>query len=61
MTDHTNTRMQRLGHRTPLDVAEPEQLVLVEYVSGGRVASFDVITSFVCLVLAGSSLRRPLQ
>jgi enoyl-CoA hydratase len=30
--------MQRLGYRTPADVAEPEQLVLVEYVSGGRVA-----------------------
>ena len=47
MTVHTNTRMQRLGYRMPLDVAEPEQLVLVEYVSSGRVASFDVITSFV--------------
>jgi enoyl-CoA hydratase len=30
--------MQRLGYRKPDDVAEPEQLVLVEYVSGGRVA-----------------------
>ena len=38
MTDHTDTRMQQLGYRKPLDVAEPEQLVLVEYVSGGRVA-----------------------
>ena len=32
------TRMQRLGYRKPDDVAEPEQLVLVEYVSDGRVA-----------------------
>ena len=32
------TRMQRIGYRTPDDVAEPEQPVLVEYVSGGRVA-----------------------
>ncbi len=32
------TRMQRLGYRKPADVAEPDQLVLVEYVSGGRVA-----------------------
>ena len=38
MTDNTVTRMQRLGYRKPDDVAEPEQLVLVEYVSGGRVA-----------------------
>ena len=38
MTDHTDTRIQRLGYRKPADVAEPEQLVLVEYVSGGRVA-----------------------
>jgi len=30
--------MERLGYRKPDDVAEPEQLVLVEYVSGGRVA-----------------------
>jgi enoyl-CoA hydratase len=30
--------MQRLGYRKPTDVAEPDQLVLVEYVSGGRVA-----------------------
>ena len=30
--------MQRIGYRTPADVAEPEQPVLVEYVSGGRVA-----------------------
>jgi len=38
MSDHTDTRIQRLGYRKPADVAEPEQLVLVEYVSGGRVA-----------------------
>jgi enoyl-CoA hydratase len=38
MTDNTVTRMQSLGYRKPDDVAEPEQLVLVEYVSGGRVA-----------------------
>jgi len=38
MTDSADTRIQRLGYRKPDDVAEPEQLVLVEYVSGGRVA-----------------------
>ena len=38
MTDNTETRIQRLGYRAPADVAEPDQLVLVEYVSGGRVA-----------------------
>ena len=38
MTDATDTRMKRLGYRPPPDVAEPDQLVLVEYVSGGRVA-----------------------
>ena len=38
MTDHNTTRMQRLGYRKPTDVAEPAQLVLVEYVSDGRVA-----------------------
>ncbi len=32
------TRMKRLGYRPPLDVEEPEQLVLEEYVSNGRVA-----------------------
>jgi enoyl-CoA hydratase len=30
--------MQRIGYRAPDDVAEPEQPVLIEYVSGGRVA-----------------------
>jgi enoyl-CoA hydratase len=38
MADNTDTRMQRLGYRKPADVAEPDQLVLVKYVSGGRVA-----------------------
>ena len=38
MIEHTNTPMQRLGYRKPDDVAEPEQLVLVEFVSAGRVA-----------------------
>jgi enoyl-CoA hydratase len=38
MSDDNVTRMQRLGYRKPEDVAEPDQLVLVEYVSGGRVA-----------------------
>jgi len=38
MPDTSDTRMKRLGYRTPADVAEPDQLVLVEYVSGGRVA-----------------------
>ena len=38
MTDNTETRMQRLGYRKPADVVEPEQLVLVEYLSGGRIA-----------------------
>ncbi|MBK5107114.1 MAG: enoyl-CoA hydratase/isomerase family protein [Anaerolineales bacterium] len=38
MTNNTDTRMKRLGYRPPADVAEPDQLVLVEYVSGGRVA-----------------------
>ena len=38
MTDNKDTRMQRLGYRKPADVAEPDHLVLVEYVSEGRVA-----------------------
>jgi enoyl-CoA hydratase len=38
MTDNNETRMQRLGYRTPTDVPEPKQLVLVDYVSEGRVA-----------------------
>ncbi len=32
------TRMQRMGYRKPLDIAEPEQPVLLEYVLDGRVA-----------------------
>ena len=32
------TRLQRIGYRTPSDEPEPNQLVLVDYVSGGRVA-----------------------
>ena len=38
MTKDNDTRMKRLGYRTPGNVAEPDQLVLIEYVSGGRVA-----------------------
>ncbi|MHC1769445.1 MAG: enoyl-CoA hydratase/isomerase family protein [Verrucomicrobiia bacterium] len=38
MTDNNGTRMQRLGYRTPARVAEPDKLVLVDYVSGERVA-----------------------
>ena len=38
MTDNSDTRIKRLGYRAPADVAEPDQLVLVEYASGGRVA-----------------------
>ena len=33
-----NTRMQQIGYRKPTDEAEPDQLVLVEYASSGRVA-----------------------
>ena len=38
MTGKKGTRIQRLGYRKPAAVPEPDQLVLVEYVSGGRVA-----------------------
>jgi len=38
MTDHLDTRMQQLGYRKPAEIAEPDQLVLVEYASEGRVA-----------------------
>ena len=38
MTTNTNTRMKRLGYRKPDDVAEPDELVLVDFVSDGRVA-----------------------
>ena len=32
------TRMQQIGYRAPIDTREPEQLILVEYVSDGRIA-----------------------
>jgi len=32
------TRMQRMGYFTPTDATEPDQLVLVDYVSGGCIA-----------------------
>ena len=38
MTGSEDTRMRQLGYRRPLEVPEPAQLVLVDYVSGGRVA-----------------------
>ena len=38
MTDSADTRMKRMGYRSPADVPEPKQLVLVEYVSSGRIA-----------------------
>jgi enoyl-CoA hydratase len=38
MVDNKYTRMQKLGYRPPTSDIEPDQLVLVEYVSGGRVA-----------------------
>jgi len=38
MIDSADTRLKRMGYRPPADVPEPDQLVLVEYVSGGRVA-----------------------
>ena len=38
MTGSEDTRMMQLGYRRPLEVPEPAQLVLVDYVSGGRVA-----------------------
>lgn len=37
MNDKTS-RIQKLGYRKPADVAEPEELVLLKYVSDGRVA-----------------------
>ena len=36
--NNPQTRMQRMGYRAPADVPEPEQLVLVDYVSEGRIA-----------------------
>jgi enoyl-CoA hydratase len=38
VTDTPTTHLQRIGYRTPDDVPEPDQPVLVEYLSGGRVA-----------------------
>ena len=38
MNNHSETRMSRLGYRPPLDVPEPEQLVLLEFVLEERVA-----------------------
>ncbi len=38
VADSPQTRMRRLGYRPPADEPEPDQLVLTEYVSGGRVA-----------------------
>jgi enoyl-CoA hydratase len=38
MTENYDTRMGRLGYRPPSDAAEPDQPVLVEYLSGGSVA-----------------------
>lgn len=38
MAEKNPTRLQRIGYRTPDEVAEPDQLVLVEYTSDGRVA-----------------------
>ena len=38
MTDNANTKMRKIGYRPPENVAEPDELVLVEYVSSGRVA-----------------------
>lgn len=37
-TTKPQTRMQQMGYRAPTDAKEPDQLVLVEYVSGGRIA-----------------------
>jgi hypothetical protein len=38
MGNHSETRMGRRGYRPPEDVAEPEQLVLLEFVLDERVA-----------------------
>lgn len=38
MSDKHDTRVQKLGYRKPAEVVEPDQLVLVEYVSDGSVA-----------------------
>ena len=38
MANNTQTRMQKMGYRAPANEPEPDQLVMVDYVSGGRVA-----------------------
>ena len=38
VSDDNDTRMKRLGYRPPTDAAEPDDLVLVEWLSDGRVA-----------------------
>jgi enoyl-CoA hydratase len=38
VTNNELTHMQRIGYRTPTEAVEPDQLVLAEYVSGGRIA-----------------------
>jgi enoyl-CoA hydratase len=38
VTDKRETHIQRMGYRTPADVGEPDQPVLVEFVTDGRVA-----------------------
>jgi enoyl-CoA hydratase/carnithine racemase len=38
MADKHETHIQRIGYRTPTEAVEPDQPVLVEFVSGGRVA-----------------------
>ncbi len=42
MTTSDGTRMQQLGYRAPDAVPEPEQLVLVDYVSEGRIAVITI-------------------
>ena len=42
MTADNGTRMQQLGYRAPDAVPEPEQLVLVDYVSEGRIAVITI-------------------
>ena len=42
MTKDNDTRMQQLGYRKPDDVAEPDQLVLVDFVSDGRYCAYTL-------------------
>ena len=42
MTTDNDTRMKRLDYRKPAGAAEPDWLVLVEYVSEGRVAKHGI-------------------